>query len=109
MVVEAMRIIPAGRVLRGLLLFPTLLNIGSTRNGLRLTPIFEYFRSVAWAAMAAIAWLPAAAQLAVIRTFVRGEVDEDGAVSLLPLAHPDVLGSALLMAKHEMREVRLRG
>jgi len=105
MVVEALRWLPQDRVLRGVLLFPTLLNIGSTPHGRRLTPVFEYLRGVAWAVMAAVSWLPASAQLAVIRTFVRGDVDEAGVSSLLSLAHADVLGSALLMAKHEMREV----
>lgn len=108
MAVEILRVLPPERVLRGILLFPTLLNIGSTPHGRRLTPVFEYLRGLAWAVMAAVSWLPATAHLAVIRAVVRGEVDDAGAASLLGLAHPDVLGSALLMAKHEMREVRWR-
>jgi hypothetical protein len=105
MVVEVMRALPADKILRGVLLFPTLLHIGSTPNGVRLTPVFDYLRTPLWIAMHAIVQLPLFLQRWVLRMGAGSSADEDGVSSLMSIVHPDVLANALLMAKHEMREI----
>jgi pimeloyl-ACP methyl ester carboxylesterase len=105
MVLEVAKRLPAERLLDAVLLFPTVRNIGSTPNGLKLMPFFQRFKGAAWLFTHAIAGLPIALQHAVLRPFMPGA---DGASlhAALSLLHPDVAYNALFMALHEMMEIR---
>jgi hypothetical protein len=106
MVVELLRE-PAIRaaVLRCLLLFPTLSDIGASRNGVRLTPVFRHLRGAAWLLMAGIAALPPPLLTLALRVLASPK-DDAALACLRPVVHPDAIVSAFTMAHHEMAEIR---
>ena len=97
------------RPTRLLLLFPTLAHIGTTRNGVRLSPLFAHGRRAVAAATAALIALPAALRhAALVRICPPAAMAPGGGAVLAALAdllHPDVASAALSMAAAEMVDI----
>jgi len=108
-VLECARSLPPAALAAGLLLFPTVMHIGDTRNGRKLTPVFQWLRGAAWLGAAGLAILPAPARRAVVGWLIpEARLAENGATraAALSLLHPQVVVNALHMALAEMLEVR---
>ena len=105
MCLEVMRALPDTAVARALLLFPTVLEIGASPNGVALMPLFLYCRWALAAAAVALGALPLAAQLAIARRFLPPAASPATASAALTIIHPVVGVNALYLALSEMRTI----
>jgi hypothetical protein len=106
MCLEVMRALPEAAIARALLLFPTLLEIGSSPNGLSMMPLFRFGR---WG-LAALALLVGALPLGLQRGLARLRLPPDASPATvdaaLTIIHPLVGANALYLAYTEMRDIR---
>lgn len=106
MAVEACRVLPSSSVLACIGLFPTLMNIGASVNGLNLMPLFKFGRGALWLAAHVVRLLPARVQDALVRAQLPAGVDPAMTpITASTILHPTVAYNALWMALHEMREL----
>jgi pimeloyl-ACP methyl ester carboxylesterase len=105
---EVMKTIPSSRLLKTLLLFPTVRNIASSSNGIMLTPVFRYMREAVWFLVYLIFCIPHVVLRFIFQFYTRyiENVDSRMPDAVMSIIHPDVAVNIVWMAHHEMSEIR---
>lgn len=104
MCTQLMCTLPEHSVAQAHLLTPTLLHIGSTPNGRRLTPVFRYLRWAAALLAGALSLMPSFLR----RWLLSWNVGTDACAldGMEELCCPHVVRNSLWMALHEMEQLR---
>lgn len=106
MALEVARQLPSpDKFLAGILLFPTVMHIGSTVNGKKLMPLFRFGRSLLWFAAAVASLLPYSVKSRLASLQLPAGSNKLSVESCLSIIHPDVAYNTLWMALHEMKEM----
>ena len=107
-VVQAMREYPGedSAIAQGILLFPTVHNIGSSPNGVRLLPLMQFGRWALAAAAVLVQSLPLGLQEAIARSQLPKGATPCTVEAALSIVHPCVGANALWMALNEMRDIK---
>lgn len=103
LVLQIMRHVPEAQLGLAVLLYPTIMHIGSTPNGRRLAPVFRYLRPVAAGAAHALSWLPAPLQERLASRHASS--CPSSVAGVRELLDFGLVSNALWMAKHEMEEL----
>ncbi|XP_069092105.1 lipid droplet-associated hydrolase [Pleurodeles waltl] len=106
-ILEIMKRLPELKVLRSVLLFPTVERMAQSPQGKLLTPVLCSLRYVVYMPVYLLSFLPESAKASLVRFVLRGirSVDEASVTASVDLFRVDCVANAMYMGSQEMVKV----